>query len=203
MAITTEVPEDVRREESAEGTERLEKAENEEIREAFQPTAEREALPVYSAQPNMFRRYPGRVLFYAALMGGGLYFVIDSLVVAEYSLLKLMLGLALVTWGSIRMGAWYMRNRSTTVTVTQRSIVLTRGTFKPESTEVLMEDVQTVQASQDFFGRLLGVGDVGVVTRGNLTNFLVLGVPDPDGLVNAWRAAGGPEKAKNESNAAE
>jgi len=178
-----EVPEDIRgtQEPLAQDPPR---AQPDEVREAFASRKDKKAEPILSVRANLFRRYPGRFALYAVVILAGLYLLFDS--IGGQYLFEMIGGVILVGWGLVRMIAWHWRGSSTTISVTPHSIILNRGLT--DSIELLTEDVQTVQAAQDLICRLFGVGDLGIVTRGNMQNFLIRGVPDPESVVEAWRA---------------
>lgn len=164
----------------------VEEVKQEQIREAFSAPQPDEAI--YTVRPNIIRRYPGRVLLYLTIMIFGMLLVISSLMSAEYSLLKLLGGVGLTIWGTVRMGAWYLRMTSTTVSLTPRVLVIRQGAFSTETTEVPLTSIQKVQASQDFLGRILNVGDIGIATTGRQGNFLIRGVRNPEDFVRAWQS---------------
>jgi len=149
------------------------------------PVTETQHAALMTVQPNLFRRYPGRVLFYLTIMFAGLALIVYS--ISDDWLLALIGGLGLVTFGAIRMGAWYARTRSTSLTITSQSVIMRQGTFTQQATEVRYEDIQDIQPEQTFTNRLFNVGDVAIVTKGNLMNFVVRGIPDPESVVRMCR----------------
>ena len=114
---------------------------------------------VYVASPSMFRNHPiGFVLTAVlSLVGVGIPFLI----------------------------VWYLRCRSTELTVTDMRTRLHRGWLSRSITEVWHRDVRNVQLQQTFFQRLFNVGRIGISSAANAgTEIDVGGLRHPDQIKN-------------------
>lgn len=91
--------------------------------------------------------------------------------------------LCLVGIGIIIMIVWYIRSRSTELTITNFRTSLHRGWLSRSVTEVWHSDVRNVQLDQTFFQRVLGTGRIAVSSAGQSgIEIDVNGLPDPDEL---------------------
>ena len=114
---------------------------------------------LYVASPSMFRNHPfGFVL---------------------------TLVLCLVGVGLIIFAVWYLRARSTELTVTNLRTRLHRGWISRSITEVWHRDIRNVQLTQTFAQRVLGTGRLGISSSGQAgIEIDVSGLRDPDHVKN-------------------
>lgn len=140
------------------------------------PMAEPELATV---RPQMFRRYPFRFLLLAALVVGGAAGIMYGLW-TDWTLAALV-GLAVAAYGAARFTVWWLRNRSTSLTVTSRRCVLRTGVLTAQNIEIPHADVRQVHAAQSFTDRLFDVGDLVILgpESGGLA-IQILGVPRAD-----------------------
>jgi uncharacterized membrane protein YdbT with pleckstrin-like domain len=86
---------------------------------------------------------------------------------------------------------WWLRCLGTTLTVTDRRLILRQGLLSRNTNEVFHRDVRNVQVRQTFFQRLMGVGAVAVSSSGQSgVEIEVADVPDPrrvEALINRHR----------------
>lgn len=114
---------------------------------------------VYVASPSMFRNHP-------------IGFVVTAL-------------LCVVGVGIPVMLVWYLRCRSTELTVTDLRTRLHRGWLSRSITEVWHRDVRNVQLEQTFFQRLFDTGRIGVSSAANSgMEIEVGGLRHPDTIKN-------------------
>jgi len=114
---------------------------------------------LYEAHPAMFRNHP--VAFVLCLL------------------------LCLVGVGLILLLAWYLRTRSTTLTVTTDQISLRRGLLSKYTNDVFHENVRNIIVRQSFMQRMFGTGYIGISTSGQAgIEIEVNGIPDPDRVKN-------------------
>lgn len=91
--------------------------------------------------------------------------------------------LVLVGVGIVILLVWYIRSRSTRLTVTSDQITLRTGWLSKNTNDVFIENVRNIQVKQSFFQRILGVGYVGISSAGQSgIEIEVDGLPDPDDL---------------------
>ena len=72
----------------------------------------------------------------------------------------------------------WLRRYSTEYAITSRRVVTKTGLISPETDEIRLRKIESVQLAQGFVGRVLGYGDVTVTGQGNQVVTL-MGVVDP------------------------
>lgn len=93
--------------------------------------------------------------------------------------------LCVVGVGIVIFVIWYLRARSTELTVTDRRTRLHRGWLSRDITEVWHRDIRNVQLSQTFFQRILGTGRIAISSAGQAgIEIEVTGFRDPDEIKN-------------------
>ena len=113
----------------------------------------------YEAHPAMFRTHP-------------VGFVLSVLLVAAFGL-----GLLILLF-------WWLSCLSTTLTVTDRRVILRRGLLSKSLNEVWHTDINNVQVAQSFLQRITAVGDIGISTAAQEgIEIQVAGIPNPDAVV--------------------
>ena len=111
-------------------------------------------MVIYDAHPAMFRAHPFWFLGYIILIPA------------------FGLGIVLLLY-------WYIQTRQTRLTVTDSEIVYARGILRKARTEVSLKHIRSVNMTQGFLNRLLGVGTIQVFTAGDQPEFTVPGIPLP------------------------
>jgi membrane protein YdbS with pleckstrin-like domain len=143
-----------------------------------EPPAEQD---VRTVKPVMFRRYPVRCLGYWALIVAGLVAVAMWLAY-DYPAVGL-LGILVCAIAGFRLLTWWVRNRSTSLQMTTRRLLLRVGAFTIHSTEIPYKDILDVQVHQGLLQRLLNVGDITLFTKmPEKQQILVMAIPDPEGV---------------------
>ena len=112
---------------------------------------------LYEDNPSMFKNSP-------------FYFLLAVLLIPAFGL-----GLIILLW-------WYVECRATKVTVTEDELMLEQGILSKSSTELSLDSVRTVQIEQSFGQRIFGTGDLKVYTSGDMPEFEVEGMPNPETL---------------------
>ena len=93
----------------------------------------------------------------------------------------LCLVLCLVGVGLLLLLCWKLACAGTTLTVTDKRVILRKGLLSKYVNEVMNSDVRNIQVSQSFLQRLFGVGKIGISTAAQSgIEIEVLGIPDPD-----------------------
>ena len=82
--------------------------------------------------------------------------------------------------GLIILLVWYLKSKSTKLTVSADSIVLEKGLLSKERCEVNMSSVRTTKVMQSFFNRIFGVGRIEIYTAGDSPEIVASGLPDPN-----------------------
>ena len=109
---------------------------------------------IYEAHPAMFRAHPFWFLFCVVL-------------IAAFGL-----GLLLLLY-------WYIKNKATSLTVTENEVLYEQGILSKERLSVSLRHIRSVQVNQSFLNRILGVGEVIIATAGDEPEFSVGELPDP------------------------
>ncbi|MGH6864857.1 MAG: PH domain-containing protein [Methyloceanibacter sp.] len=109
---------------------------------------------MYEAHPAMFRAHP-------------FWFILCVLLIAAFGL------------GLLILFYWYVKTRATTLTVTDHDLMYERGILSKDRLAVSLRHVRSVQVTQGFVNRLLGVGTIQVSTAGDEPEFTVADLPDP------------------------
>jgi len=117
----------------------------------------------YSAHPAMFKSNP-------------LGFILALLLV------PLAVGILILLW-------WYLQCKSTRLDVEGGTVMLERGLLSKERIELDIDRVRTVRIYQSFFNRMFGVGTISVYTSGDMAEFEVAGMPDPNKFRELVKAA--------------
>ena len=130
---------------------------------------------LYSENPKMPRNRPFTFIFIIVLNIAGLVAAI-RLDQQSFQIIGLVVWLGTVTWLLI----WYMKIKSTKVSVTNNDILVERGLLRKNRKELAIAKVRTVEVDQDFIDRIFGVGKIKVFTAGDLPEIEVEGLPDPN-----------------------
>lgn len=138
---------------------------------------------------NMFRRYPGRVLGYSAMIVGGIIIAI-VLMTNDWRILSYVMW-ALAAFGVFRLFLWWLRMQNTTLTLTTRRVIVENGVISKRTTEVPTKDIAELNVGQNFITRMLGVGDLTIISSGPQSKTLVvMAVPDPTDVAAQIRGHG-------------
>jgi membrane protein YdbS with pleckstrin-like domain len=85
--------------------------------------------------------------------------------------------------GIIALLVWWLRALCTTLTVTEKRVILRKGILFKEMSEVPIQDIRNVQISQGPFQRLTNAGKIGISSAGQSDiEIEVQGVLDPEGV---------------------
>lgn len=77
---------------------------------------------------------------------------------------------------------WYLKCKSTRLEFSGNDLILERGLFSKDRTELNVDSIRTVNVYQSFFNRIFGVGRVSVYTAGDTPEIEVAGLPNPHDL---------------------
>ena len=112
---------------------------------------------LYERNPSMFRNHPFWFSLYVLL--------------------------SLVGVGLVLLGIWWLKCKSTKLTITSVRTILRRGLLSKSTNEVLHMNVRNVQVDQTFMQRILDTGTIGISSAGQSeVEILVRGMPDPDDI---------------------
>jgi hypothetical protein len=157
-------------------------------------TLAQETLPdeteqiILTARPAMFRRFPGRFLAYVgALIAGIALFIWASTDRTNLWFFELV-GVAAAAYGLFYLLPWWFRVHSTCLSVSNHRTLVVQGIFNREKVEIAHQDLDHLVVHQNWFERLMGVGDVDIITAQGKKNVSVMGLPDPQGVANQIRA---------------
>lgn len=110
---------------------------------------------LYSEHPVMFRNNP-------------FGFIISLLLVPVFGI------------GLLIFLAWFLKNKGTKLSVTERDILFEKGLLSKERAEISIISVRTVRVKQSLFNRIFGVGSIEIYTAGDDAEIFASGLPDPN-----------------------
>ena len=109
----------------------------------------------YEQNPTMFAANP-------------LGFVLAVILIAAFGL-----GLLILAW-------WWIQTKVTKLTITDEEVLYEAGILSKEHIDVNINMIKTVKINQGPLQRLFGAGDVEIYTTGDMPEFTLEGMPDPD-----------------------
>ena len=130
---------------------------------------------LYSENPKMPRNRPFLFTLFIILNIAGLVAAI-RLDQQSFQIIGLVVFLGAV----MSLLIWYLKIKSTKVSVTKNDILVERGLLRKNRKELAIAKVRTVEVDQDFIDRIFGVGKIKVFTAGDLPEIEVEGLPDPN-----------------------
>jgi len=160
-----------------------------------QPAGEAKEAALAVVHLQLFRRYPLRVTAYVLVILGCVLAAVVFGAVHEQMFLTL---LAAVVGGltAYRLAAWWLRMRHTTLTVTNKRVILQSGVFTKKSIEQPLDEVADIHVKQNFVQRMFRVGDLELVNKkGDAHRILIMAVPSPKELACLMRDRKYPEPA--------
>lgn len=114
--------------------------------------------------PSMLRRHPFQFTGSMLLLLVGGAGVVYGLVLPEWWVVGVAVAVALFGVGVLLL--WWLKVKSTTLTVTSERTILRKGILSRRTTEVRHDDVRNLQVNQTFLERMLGVGDLAISSAG-------------------------------------
>ena len=90
--------------------------------------------------------------------------------------------------GLIILLVWYLKTKSTKLSVSENGIVLEKGLLSKERSEVSISSVRTTKVTQSFFNRIFGVGKIEIFTAGDTPEIIASGLPDPNTIRDVIKA---------------
>ena len=82
--------------------------------------------------------------------------------------------------GLVIFGVWYLKTRSTRLTITDEEVLFETGILNKERSELDISAVRTVKVKQSLFERMFGTGTIELYTAGDKPEVIAPGMPDPD-----------------------
>lgn len=168
---------------------------------------EEEEHTVAVARPAMFRRFPLRFLALVVSAAIGIWFLSRPMLYGwnEYWFAGVV-GILFGGYGLVNLFYWWLRVRATSLTITNRRVLVSKGLINREGIEIDNNDLNFLQVHQNWLQRMLGVGDLDIHVKGeNTREVCVMAIPDPVGLANTIRAqfpgAEQEQAAQNAQNA--
>jgi membrane protein YdbS with pleckstrin-like domain len=125
-----------------------------------------------------WRRYPGRCFLYVVFIVAAAAAVVWCL--NEGFTVWAALPGAVLAYLAYHVITWGVRMRNTTLTITDRRIVIETGVFTRRLTEVGRKDVDDVLVAQDPIMRIFDVGDLVIRSHGGKEKeIVIMAVPNP------------------------
>jgi hypothetical protein len=140
----------------------------------------------------MFRARPLRFLLLLALIvgGGGAAAYFWTLQPPRMPFTWGGLGVAFL--GLLALIWWKVMTLDRSLEITNKRTIERRGLFSRFTSEVRHQDIRNIQVTQSFFGRLMGVGRIGISSAGQDEIEIVADdIPQPDrvrGIIDLYRA---------------
>jgi hypothetical protein len=145
-----------------------------------EPETEEEVLTVH---PAMLRGHPRLVLLYVVLLAAcilGLAGWNPVQATEQIARIVNMVCWAIVALLVLGLPVWWLSCRATSLAVTNRRLILSRGIIAKRVHEVLHRDIKTIQVEQKVLQRLLFTGDLAVGSAGHSgLEIFVKGLPNP------------------------
>jgi len=135
----------------------------------------------YKAHPVMVKGQPGLFLICLALMLLSVILLLrwDSHTSQEIPI-QIFGRLIPAIIGVIALLIWWLSVLCTTLTITEKRVVLRKGILFKEMSEVLIQDIRNVQISQGPLQRLTNAGKIGISSAGQSDiEIEVQGILDP------------------------
>jgi uncharacterized membrane protein YdbT with pleckstrin-like domain len=133
-------------------------------------------LPLYRAQPAMIRNHP--ILFIASL-------VLPAWLILQDHGQTRPQGVVLAMFAALMLLVWWLSCLATTLTVTDRRVVLRKGILGRDINEILIKDIRNVRIHQGPLQRLFSVGSLGLSSSGQADiEIRVDGIPHPDRVLD-------------------
>ncbi|MFO0968915.1 MAG: PH domain-containing protein [Gemmataceae bacterium] len=149
--------------------------------------------PVTTVHLSMLRRYPGRCFIYATAFVGGAFLGV-LFYMSGYPVLALLCA-AVSVFSLLKFFGWWLRTHSTRLLLTSKRCVLETGVFGTHSTEVSLPDISEVRVGQSLLTRLLGVGDLTIISNGaEKRQVVIMAVPHPKDVAELIRGQGKPKE---------
>ena len=108
----------------------------------------------YSQNPPMFRNNP-------------FSFIITILLIFAFGL------------GILIFLIWYLKCKSTKITVSNDELEFEKGLLSKERIEIKLNMIRSVKVNQSFVQRIFGVGDLEIYSSGDEPEIVVYGMPNP------------------------
>lgn len=137
----------------------------------------------YKAHPAMVKGQPGIFLFclLLILLGViGLLFWHRGNLSPQEILIQIFVRLIPAIIGIVALLIWWLIVLCTTLTVTEKRVILRKGILFKEMSEVLIQDIRNIQISQGPLQRLTNAGKIGISSAGQSgIEIEVQGILDP------------------------
>lgn len=146
-------------------------------------------MPLYHERPSMFRNRP---ILFLLLIGVPVYLIFRGDDAARGG------GILLAGISGLVMLVWWLRCRTTALTVTEEKVTLRHGIVSKDTNDVWIRDVRNVRVKQGPIQRLLGVGYVGISSAGQAdVEIQAQGMPRPGQIKRIIDAQKNSAKARD------
>ncbi len=114
---------------------------------------------LYSAHPAMFRANP------------------VGFTIAVFLIFAFGIGVVILLY-------WFLQTMASKLTITDDELLYEKGLLSKERVDVNMDMVKTVKVKQSFMNRIFGVGDIEIYTTGDIPEFVITAMPNPNEIRN-------------------
>jgi membrane protein YdbS with pleckstrin-like domain len=141
---------------------------------------------IYKARPVMIKGQPGiflTCLVLVLLSVMGLLFWQRGNLSPQEIPIQIFVRLIPAITGTVALFIWWLIVLCTTLTVTEKRVILRKGILFKEMSEVLIQDIRNIQISQGPLQRLTNAGKVGISSAGQSDiEIAIQGILDPKGV---------------------
>lgn len=88
-------------------------------------------------------------------------------------------GYLLLAVGGLRLFGWWLGSLSDRLEIHTNEVIWTHGLLSRTYTEINMASIRTVRIQQSLLQRILGAGDLVILTAGDVPELSVRGLPRP------------------------
>lgn len=145
--------------------------------------------PLYQAHPSIWRSHPIGVLLVWLVLLLGAWISLTGQVPWFSALLSELplpagfslrwIGYGLVAGAGLPILVWWIGSLSDRLEIHPNEVIWTHGLLSRTYTEINMGSIRTVRVHQSLLQRILGAGDLVILTAGDIPELSVRGLPRP------------------------
>lgn len=144
---------------------------------------------LYQAHPSVWRTHPiGVLLVWLVFLAGAWISATGQVPYLSGLLTELpipaglsprYLGYALLAVAGLPLLGWWIASRTDRLEIRDNEVIWTHGLLSRTYTEINMSSIRTVRVHQSLVQRILGAGDLVILTSGDIPELSVRGLPRP------------------------
>lgn len=144
---------------------------------------------LYRAHPSVWRTHPvGTLIVWLLLLLGAVIAITGEIPYLQPYLADVQLpaafelryvGYGLVALMLLRLVGWWISSVSDHLEIRTNEVIWTHGLLSRTYTEIKMSSIRTVRVQQSLLQRILGAGDLVILTAGDIPEVSIRGLPRP------------------------